>query len=488
MNRAQFVVHSYLLQHWRLIILKSRQQGISTYFLVSFNDDALTRSNLKCGLMAQGKAEAATLLDRVQTLWDTLDPAILSFLDLRVQTKNTTERSYTNNSSIFIRTSFRSATLQRLHISEFGKIANDNPRRARETKTGTLQTLKAGNIGAIESTAEGANDFKTMWDTAVSLQATAQELSGKDFMPVFLPWHTDPDCLETIKQPIDQKALDYFDMLKAKHGINLSLHQKYFWVSQHRELEGDIHQEYPATPEEAFAAAKDGTYWARRYLEYVVRLDRVVEDLYDPALPVHMVADIGVNDLTVLLFFQYFEGLDGVPSVRIIGEYYNSGEFIGFYADYVLHQIVERRGWQVARVGLPHDAAVKDISSEERMSREDILNSRGLTQTTILPKSGLLNGIENVRAFMPFVHLDKKCSYISDCMLKYTKEWNDTANTWNTHPRRAHWNHGADATRYMVQYILLYLISGRSLERVYSTGEARDHGAQSAQVIGGISL
>lgn len=199
-----------------------------------------------------------------------------------------------------------------------------------------------------------------------------------------------------------------------------------------------------------------------------MRLGRVVPDLYDPALPVYVVADLGVNDLTVLLFFQYFEGLDGVPSVRVIGEYFNSGEFIGFYADYIHHQIVERKGWQIEQVGLPHDASVKDISSEERMSREDILNSRGLTQTTVLPKAGLLAGIENVRAFMPYLHMDKTCSYIEECALKYSKEWNENANTWNTHPRKANWNHGADTLRYMVQYVLLYLISPRSQQIVYS--------------------
>jgi len=473
MNRAQFIVHSYLLKHSRLIILKSRQQGISTYFLIAFNDDALFIRNLKCGLMAQGKAEASSLLERVQTLWDNLDPDVVELLNRSVAVKNTTERSYNNNSSMFIRTSFRSATLQRLHISEFGKIANENPRRARETKTGTLQTLKAGNVGAIESTAEGANDFKTMWDNAVAVRAQVEQLAGKDFLPVFLPWHDDPDCLESVTQPITKEARDYFAVLKEQHGIVLTPEQQNFWVAQYRELEGDIHQEYPATPDEAFSAAKDGSYWARLWLRHVIRNSRITPNLYDPALPVYVAADLGSNDLTVLLLFQYFEGSQSAPSLRMVGEYTNSGEFIGFYADYLIHQVMDRRGWDVAKVALPHDACVVDLSSEDRMTREDIFNSRGLTQTDILPKLGLVNSIESVRAWIPYMHIDRECGYVAECAMKYSKKWNEATSTWDAKPPRSEWNHGADAMRYMVQFVEQHLASPAAMSYVYETSKVR---------------
>ena len=76
MNLSQHKVYAKALKHPRLIILKSRQQGISTFWLVFFFDDTCTRSNFSIGLMAQGQDESFTLLTRVKLLWDELAPAI----------------------------------------------------------------------------------------------------------------------------------------------------------------------------------------------------------------------------------------------------------------------------------------------------------------------------------------------------------------------------------------------------------------------------
>jgi hypothetical protein len=160
MNYAQHRVYNYLLQHPRLIILKSRQQGISTFFLISFLDDLLFVDDISVGMMAQGDSEAKTLLRRVKLAWNEFPPSVKAFLALKRANDNMQELSLSNGSTMFVRTSFRSTTLQRLHISEFGKIANDNPARAEETITGTLQAIRPQNPTAIESTAEGDNRFK----------------------------------------------------------------------------------------------------------------------------------------------------------------------------------------------------------------------------------------------------------------------------------------------------------------------------------------
>ena len=70
MNRAQHIVYAASLLHPRIIILKSRQQGISTFWLINFFDDTMIEENFNIGLMAQGKDEAGTLLDRVKIAWD----------------------------------------------------------------------------------------------------------------------------------------------------------------------------------------------------------------------------------------------------------------------------------------------------------------------------------------------------------------------------------------------------------------------------------
>ena len=250
MNRAQFHTYAKLFTHPRLIILKSRQQGISTLFLVSFCDDALFLPNFNCGLMAQDKDAAETLLERVTFLWDNMIPEVNSFLSRKLIKNNTQELKFNNNSTLFIRTSFRSTTLHRLHVSELGKIANKFPQKAKEVFTGTLQALAPGNIGVIESTAEGDNKYKTTWDQAYNYKVSALppsddnltefqrlwdpeleqhyevDLAPKDFYPVFLPWLYDPDCVSPRKEHIIPDHQDYFDLLEKNTGIELTEQQK----------------------------------------------------------------------------------------------------------------------------------------------------------------------------------------------------------------------------------------------------------------------
>jgi hypothetical protein len=79
MNYAQHAVYAATRKHPRIIILKSRQQGISTFWLVSYFDDAVWAPFMNIGLMAQGTDEASTLLERAKFLWDTLSQDVKNF-------------------------------------------------------------------------------------------------------------------------------------------------------------------------------------------------------------------------------------------------------------------------------------------------------------------------------------------------------------------------------------------------------------------------
>jgi len=237
MNPVQHLVYAELLKHPRLIILKSRQHGISTLMLINFFDDALFVPNLNIGLMAQGTDEASKLLERVKIAWDELNPVIKDFLKLDTDKNNTKAFAFNNNSNIFIRVSFRSATLHRLHISELGKIASKYPERITETKKGTLQAIAPGNPVVIESTAEGDNAFKEMWFQARDLK----QYSLMDFKPIFLGWTLDRDCISSADEYISPKHAEYFEKLALEHNIKLTQEQKNFWVQKYRELGDDIY-------------------------------------------------------------------------------------------------------------------------------------------------------------------------------------------------------------------------------------------------------
>jgi hypothetical protein len=400
---------------------------------------------MNIGLMAQGTDEASTLLERAKFLWETLSEDVKSYIGVELEKDNTKEFSFGNGSTIFIRVSFRSTTLQRLHVSEMGKIANKYPKRAKEVKTGTLQALAGGNTGVIESTAEGKNMFKTTWDDSV-LALESGQLSPKDFYPVFLSWVDDPDCLLDIDQSVDEEAAEYFKDLEFKLKIQLTKQQKNFWIAQRRELGGDIFQEYPGTPEEAFTASKDGTFYARLFNEEVVRKSGVIKDLYDPNLPTDVYIDLGVDDYFVLVFVQWYRG-----KWRIVGEYWNNGYAMKHYLDYI-------RGskFDVRALRFPHDIRVRELGIAKENGRaksrydtvmeyrkEEELNWR----IDVLPRSSIENGIEAVRRIIPNVMVDASCRYIIDCFFNYSKEWDDKLQCWKKTPVHDEFSHGADALR-----------------------------------------
>ena len=474
MNKSQHKVYAALLEHPRLIILKSRQQGISTFWLIDFLDDAIFETDFNIGLMAQGKEEAATLLLRVKTAWNELDENVKEFLGVTLDKDNSTEFSFSNGSTLFIRTSFRSATLQRLHISELGKIANKFPKRAKETNTGTLQAIKPGNAAIIESTAEGNNMFKDKWDTAYEHTGP---LGGKDFKAVFLSWLDDPDCTESVEQVITKEQAAYFDKLEHELGRVITMQQRWFWVAQYRELQdgdtNDIHQEYPSTPEEAFTATRNGAYYASLYHKLIILRSREISGLLDTNLDVDVTMDLGMNDDFVLGFWQCHRGEE-----RMVHDYHNSGEGLEHYVRYIDAWAIEK-GATIGTLTGPHDLKVRELGTG--ISRKKRLQELGVRRIKVLPKAPINDGIEATRRMMKHLYIDPvECSYTIKGFKNYSKEWDDQLGVWKDRPLHDEWSHPMDNVRYRAM----------SKKEYYATvdGEREDAQETYTGVVDGLAL
>jgi hypothetical protein len=86
-------------------------------------------------------------------------------------------------------TSLRSGTLQYLHISEYGKLCAQYADKAREVRTGALNTLQAGQVVFIESTAEGKEGyFFELCEAGQAKQRMGARLTPLDFKFHFYPW------------------------------------------------------------------------------------------------------------------------------------------------------------------------------------------------------------------------------------------------------------------------------------------------------------
>ena len=446
LHRAQHVVYANSIRHPRLIILKSRQQGISTLWLISFFDDAIFLDNMSCGLMAQGADAATDLLERIDYAWEDLDSSIKNLLGIHRTVNNSKETAFSNGSKMYVRTSFRSGTLTRLHISELGKIANKTPDRAKETNTGSLQAIKVGNTVIIESTAEGKDNlFASKWYDAESHIGTR---SLMHFMPVFLSWVDDPDCVLDVPVHSTAEDLDYIAMVERDMLITLTEEQKWWACAKRKELGDDFGQEYPYNPESAFAQARDGSYYGKLMKELRDKGRIVDGGLFEPELKVTVTFDLGINDEFVMLFWQSDTSSLGKLQIRLIDSYINSGEGLAHYVG-----VLRDRNYRYERFVLPHDAKKRELGSATSIAKQ--LRDLGLNKQKVLPREEILPGIQAVREMMPLLWIDSSIGH-NDYVIKgfdnYTKEWNDRLGVWRDKPLHNEWSNPMDAVRYYAMF------------------------------------
>ena len=117
-------------------------------------DACLFNANVRAGTIAHTLADARTIFrDKVKYPYENLPEGLRRHRS--VVKDSADELMLSNNSSLRVGTSLRSGTLQYLHVSEYGKLCAKFPEKAKEVRTGALNTIQAGQVAFIESTAEG---------------------------------------------------------------------------------------------------------------------------------------------------------------------------------------------------------------------------------------------------------------------------------------------------------------------------------------------
>lgn len=249
-NDAQRLLHAKIEQQlaekgWvRAIVLKGRQQGISTYVAARFYKRTSMRFGKRTMIITHLDAATQNLFGIAKTYFelsdDTLKPATknnngteLNFAKLRSGYKVATAGS---------KNAGRSDTIQYLHASEMAFWPN-----AQHIMAGLGQTLPLlpGSEGILESTANGlANLFHGMWTLAVA---------GKsDYMAVFIPWFIQQEYRREV--PPDFELSPEEQEYQEAFGLD---DEQMAWrqAKTNTDFKGDaawFDQEYPATPDMAF--------------------------------------------------------------------------------------------------------------------------------------------------------------------------------------------------------------------------------------------
>ena len=415
----------------------------TTFIDLFILDSCIWNANTKGGIIAHKLEDAQSIFtDKIQYPYRHLPEGIKAMSPVTTERANHYEFGGMGaGSSIRVSTSYRSGTLQLLHVSEYGKIAATRPDKAKEINTGAIEAVAKGQMIFIESTAEGREgEFYDLVDEARQLEDSGKELDEMDFKFHFYAWWENPEyTLNPAGVAIPQKMHQYFEMLKESWGIEASPAQRAWYVKKQKRLKDDMKREYPSTADEAFEAVIDGSYYGEivKKLRVLGRLKHVP---YDPLLPVHTFWDLGINDTTDIIFFQQ-RGMER----RIIDFYENAGEGMAHYA-----RIIGEKPYVYGTHYFPHDVNSKSLQTGKTL--KSIAETMGIRPIKAIPRAKnteeVMAGIENVRNLLATCWIDEeKCAHLIKAMESYRKEWDDRLGTFKKTPLHNWASNAADAMR-----------------------------------------
>lgn len=241
----------------RIIVLKGRQEGISTVTEGLMFQDTVTRPNVKTLIVAHDTTATGNLFKMNKLFYDCLPPWARP---LR-KNSNAKELVFENptrddgekrrrpglRSSIRCQTAGkggvgRSDTLTNVHISEYAFWPNNKE----DLLLGVMQTVPndPATMVVIESTANGVEHFKALWDGAVA--------GDNEWVPVFLPWYMEKGYRMTCTG--SEAWTQEEQQLQKDFGLDAEQLMWRRWCIKANcgGSEDKFRQEYPNTPEEAF--------------------------------------------------------------------------------------------------------------------------------------------------------------------------------------------------------------------------------------------
>lgn len=271
LNRAQLYLHQKAEEQLartgkvRIVVLKGRQQGISTYIQGRFYHKVSHTPGVRSFILTHDSEATKNLFEMTERLHLNCPDPVRPMLGA----SNSKELEFDAlDSGYKIGTAGndevgRGSTIQYFHASEVAFWAN-----ASKHAKGIMQAIPSGFRARgtevfVESTANGKdNYFYDMW--------TQAEKEDGEFIAVFIPWFWETGYRDEWRS--EWEVNDYEKRLQEQYELDL---EQLAWrrlkcIELH--VDGNIgeeafKQEYPCNPEEAFTASVGGEFKAE-WIEY----------------------------------------------------------------------------------------------------------------------------------------------------------------------------------------------------------------------------
>lgn len=431
--------------HYRNLILKARQLGMSTFAVLYLLDQVLFSQNLQAGIVSYSLEHAQHIFKRI--IGHALDTLPTEFKALTgIVQRSAREITFNNGSSLRVDTTLRGGSYPLVLVSEFGKTCARNPQKAEEVITGTLQAVPKDGKVIIESTGEGNEGFFAEMVMEASRRGN-DNLTNLDYKLFFYNWLQEPSYQIEEKVDYDVTLTDYFNEAEIEAGVKISQFQRNWYAVQMRLLGDKIKQEFPTTVSESFLTTSDAFYFAEAINRAYQSNRCLYSSLYDALLPVYVSMDIGLNDLTVMIFFQIAHG-----EIRVIDYYEDKNKDVPFYAKYLLQD----KRFLYHTIFLPHDSVKRDPLDISNSYERDFHRLFSGTSTCfhVLKRMDKQLSISHAKVMIDrCVFNVNRVKTLLDNMSKYRKKWNESLGRYLEEPLHNEASNYADAFRYLAQAV-----------------------------------
>lgn len=440
-NRAQ--THYAQNKWFRNLILKSRQLGFTTDEAIDSLDDVLFTPNMDALLIAHNlEAGESIFSKKIVFAWEKFPEELRQLYGVDTKTSKTLKFDFGRKgfSSIAVDTSGRSGTYQRVHVTELAEIAKKYPKKVPDIIEGTIPAIPTNGRVDIESTSQGASgEFYEMFMEAWE---RGQPTIAQQYKAHFYNWTWDDEEMAKIESPIpfsEMQQADKFEEYARRHNLSPVEITYYYqkWLSLNKKWNA-LKREYPTTPQEAFEAVSEGTFYGET-IGLMEQNGQIGVVPWDRALKVHTVWDLGVGKNMVVGFYQRDtvtntvrkidyeegEGSDGLPEMiaKVLKKPYIFGRHFG-----------------------PHDLEATDIGTGK--TRMETAKKLGF-KFTLVPDQSIEDGINAVDIWLDRLYVDReKCKKWIRAMKGYGREWDEKRGMYKDEPLHDWASHGADEARY----------------------------------------